>query len=278
MTCSAGWNSPLFRPESGKLSKVVVWSPLSTENQRIWRLGHPLAVRHKKRTLWTRPFGALFAPKKGAGWSGDFSGDKLGGLTDHPDGPSDTEPGPRAAGREKPCGEGARELGPVLRTFAPKKASGDKAVTSGDEFSGLEFAGFSGQKTEFGARQTPGAGFRRKTSELGGSGTLSTSDTKKRTFRSSPFSALFAPKTDKSRSKLDQTLRIQSEHTTRGPCRPLNPSTKPPAHNSRTCLATLAGRTKTHPKNSGPCGLRQRIPPSLGTAIRGGTDSIPRHE
>ena len=55
--------------------------------------------------------------------------------------------------------------------FCTQKASGDKAVTSGDEFSGLEFAGFSGQKTEFGARRTFGAGFRRKTSELGGSGT-----------------------------------------------------------------------------------------------------------
>ena len=44
-------------------------------------------------------------------------------------------------------------------------------MTSGDGFSGLEFAGFSGQKTEFGARQTREAGFRRKTSELGGSGT-----------------------------------------------------------------------------------------------------------
>ena len=55
--------------------------------------------------------------------------------------------------------------------FCTQKASGDKAVTSGDGFSGLEFAGFSGQKTEFGARQTREAGFRRKTSELGGSGT-----------------------------------------------------------------------------------------------------------
>ena len=54
--------------------------------------------------------------------------------------------------------------------FGPKE-SGDKAVTSGDEFSGLEFAGFSGQKAEFGAQRTPGTGFRRKTSELGGSGT-----------------------------------------------------------------------------------------------------------
>ena len=45
-------------------------------------------------------------------------------------------------------------------------------------------------------------------------------------------------------------LRYASWHAFN--CRPLNPSTKPPAHNSLTCLATLAGRTKTHPKNSGP--------------------------
>ena len=63
----------------------------------------------------------------------------------------------RAVGPRKTCGEGAWELGPVLRTFAPKKR---------DKLSGLEFAGFSGQKT----RRTFGAGFRRKTSELGGPG------------------------------------------------------------------------------------------------------------
>ena len=70
----------------------------------------------------------------------------------------------------------------------------------------------------------------------------------------------------KSRSKFDQTLRIQSERAARGPplkqtlpaftaprapagmrrswhavnCRPLNPSTKSPAHHSRTGLAALA--------------------------------------
>ena len=43
-------------------------------------------------------------------------------------------------------------------------------MTSGDEFSGLEFAGFSRQNTDFGAWRTPGAGFRRKTSEFGGPG------------------------------------------------------------------------------------------------------------
>ena len=40
----------------------------------------------------------------------------------------------------------------------------------GDKLSGLEFAGFSRQNTDFGALRTPGAGFRRKTSEFGGPG------------------------------------------------------------------------------------------------------------
>ena len=40
----------------------------------------------------------------------------------------------------------------------------------GDKLGGLEFAGFSGQKTDFGAVQTPGAGFPRETSEFGGPG------------------------------------------------------------------------------------------------------------
>ena len=40
----------------------------------------------------------------------------------------------------------------------------------GDKLSGLEFAGFSRQNTDFGAWRTPGTGFRRKTSEFGGPG------------------------------------------------------------------------------------------------------------
>ena len=40
----------------------------------------------------------------------------------------------------------------------------------GDKLGGLEFAGFLGQNTDFGALQTPGTGFRRKTSEFGGPG------------------------------------------------------------------------------------------------------------
>ena len=60
----------------------------------------------------------------------------------------------------------------------------------GDKLGGLEFAGFSRQNTDFGALQTPGPGFRRKTSEFGAPDALLTQDTKKRTFRSSPFSAV----------------------------------------------------------------------------------------
>ena len=66
----------------------------------------------------------------------------------------------------------------------------------GDKLSGLEFAGFSRQNTDFAALQTPVAGFRRKTSEFGGPGSTFHAGHEKRTFRSSPFSALFAPKTE----------------------------------------------------------------------------------
>ena len=47
--------------------------------------------------------------------------------------------------------------------FGPK-VSGDEAVTNGDKLGGMEFACFSGQKTESRAR-------RASTSESGGSGT-----------------------------------------------------------------------------------------------------------
>ena len=51
-----------------------------------------------------------------------------------------SEPGPRRApGPRKTL---RRELGPVFAHFCAQKASGDEAVTSGDEFSGLQFAGF----------------------------------------------------------------------------------------------------------------------------------------
>ena len=113
-------NSPLFRAESGKLSKVVVWSPLSTENQRIWRLGHPTHRPTRKNGLFGLDCLSAFCTKNGAGWSGDISGDKLSGLTDHLGGLSDSEPGPRrAVGPRKTLQR--RSSGTVLRTFAPKK-------------------------------------------------------------------------------------------------------------------------------------------------------------
>ena len=52
----------------------------------------------------------------------------------------------------------------------------------GDKLGGLEFAGFSGQKTDFGALQTPGAGFRRKTSEFGAQAAQKTQDMKNALF------------------------------------------------------------------------------------------------
>ena len=72
--------------------------------------------------------------------------------------------------------------------FCTQKASGDKAVTSGDKLSGLEFAGFLGQKTDFGAV------FGGKRANLEAQAAHLTPDT------SWPFSALFAPKTERRRS------------------------------------------------------------------------------
>ena len=66
---------------------------------------------------------------------------------------SGSEPGPRrAAGPRKTLWRRSSGTGAAFAHFCTQKASGDKAVTSGDELSGLEFAGFSGQKTDFGAR------------------------------------------------------------------------------------------------------------------------------
>ena len=48
------------------------------------------------------------------------------------------------------------ETGAAFAHFFTQKASGDKAVTSGDKLSGLEFAGFSRKKTESGKRLEPG--------------------------------------------------------------------------------------------------------------------------
>ena len=61
------------------------------------------------------------------------------------------------------------ELGAAFAHFCDQKASGDKAVTSGDELGGLELAGFSWQ------------------ANLEAQAPLLTSDTKKRTLRSWPF-------------------------------------------------------------------------------------------
>ena len=51
-TSSAGWNSPVFRAESGILSKVTVWSLLSTENERNLRLRHPTCRPTRKNELF----------------------------------------------------------------------------------------------------------------------------------------------------------------------------------------------------------------------------------
>ena len=61
--------------------KTEHWSPLSTENLEA-RASH--LQSDTKNGLLDR-FERFFAPKNGAGWSGDFSGDKLGGLTDSGD-------------------------------------------------------------------------------------------------------------------------------------------------------------------------------------------------
>ena len=119
--------------------------------------------------------------------TGDFGGDKLGGLTRYVEKPRRAVVHLGGLPRQTLADSGA----------VPRRAdvleTGD---FGGDKLGGLEFAGFSRQNTDFGALQTPGPGFRRKTSEFGAPGALLTQDTKKRTFRSSPFSALFAPKTE----------------------------------------------------------------------------------
>ena len=99
-----------FAAFPGRKRKTDVWSPLSTENLRIWRLGHPTCSPTRKTDSSDSTVLSAFCTKNGAGRSGDISGDisgdKLGGLTD----------------------------------------SGDKAVTSGDMLGGLEFAAFPGRK------------------------------------------------------------------------------------------------------------------------------------
>ena len=67
--------------------------------------------------------------------------------------------------------------------FGPK-VSGDKAVTNGDKLGGMEFACFSGLKTESRAQRAPD--FDRKQANLEAQAPHLPSDTKKQTFRS-PF-------------------------------------------------------------------------------------------
>ena len=118
-TCSAGWNSPVFRAESGNLSKVVVWSPLSTENQRNLRLSHPTRRPTRKNGLFGLDRFERFLHQRR---SGDVSGDKLGGLTDRLGGLPDSE---QVLGglsdRGKPCGE-----------RVPGTGAADKEKTNGD--------------------------------------------------------------------------------------------------------------------------------------------------
>ena len=130
------------------------------------------------RTKSSRELGrfcALFGPKESAvssaGW--DKGGDKFGRLTCH-------KPKPRlAAAFRARSSAGCRATenpaknevlrnsgtGPLLRTFSTQK----RAV-NGDKLGGMEFACFSGQKTESRAQRAFGARFRPKTSESGGSG------------------------------------------------------------------------------------------------------------
>ena len=90
----------------------------------------------------------------------------LGGL-------SGSEPGPRRAA--------ALDTGGLCAV--PRQAdvleTGD---FGGDKLGGLELAGFSGQKTDFGARRTPEPGFPRKTSEFGGPAAQKTQGTKNTLF------------------------------------------------------------------------------------------------
>ena len=95
--------------------------------------------------------------------------------------------------RGKPCGERVPGTGAAFAHFCDQKASGDKEKTNGDKLSGLEFAGFSGQKTEFGARRTVFGG---KRANLEAQAPLLTSDTKSELFGVGRFER-FAPKTER---------------------------------------------------------------------------------
>ena len=142
-------------------------SPLLTENQRNLRLS-PLTVRHGKTGL------DRFCTKNGAGRSGDITGGKLGGLTDH--------------SRRSPCSE---------FRFLPRKAcefQPAELVTACHRFVTARFLGAKVRKTGPSSRAPESQGFPRpdsprpvfggKRANLEAQAPLLTSDTKKRTFRS----------------------------------------------------------------------------------------------
>ena len=104
----AGWNSPVFRAESGILSKLSVWSLLSTENERSLRLRHPTCRLTRKSELFG--VGRFERARR----SGDKGGDKFGGLTCR-------KPKPRrAAAFRARSSSGTRELGRFCALFRPK--------------------------------------------------------------------------------------------------------------------------------------------------------------
>ena len=75
----------VFRPESGKLSKVVAEPAFHRKPANLEARASHLQSDTKNGLFGLDRFERFFAPKNGAGWSGDFSGDKLGGLTDSGD-------------------------------------------------------------------------------------------------------------------------------------------------------------------------------------------------
>ena len=92
--------------------------------------------------------------------TGDFGGDKLSGLTRYVEEPRQADV---LLGSTSPNCCVRRWLTLAVPRRADVLETGD---FGGDKLSGLEFAGFSRQNTDFGAWRTPGAGFRRKTSEF----------------------------------------------------------------------------------------------------------------
>ena len=81
--------------------------------------------------------------------------------------------------------------GAAFAHFCAQKASGDKAVTSGDKLSGLEFEAFPARKriSEHGEHLEPV--FEGKRAKLEARAHFRRRTQKKRTLRTSPFSALF---------------------------------------------------------------------------------------